>query len=468
MDVVRGQTDVTAYPIEDTDRFLRNPAMGWAIYIDSFEKPFPDAEDYWRRQDPNIGMASLLYIRVPWSLMEPEEGCYAWQADDNYRRLIAMALERGLKLAFRVYMDSKDACRQATPQFVFDAGARGYVNETKQGMPFQTPYVLDAVFQAKLDRFVGAFAREYDKPGIVDFIDAQGLGWWGEMHNLNYLHGPQKKRAFQWIVRLYSGHFHHVLLGGQYGKGGFSYGLQEWAIREHGYVIRRDSFGSPIWFKEPDKRQIAKLWPSVPVFAENCYHTFAGRPEWYEGDGFQTLHDMMARVVQDAVDMHANTLDLRNPEDAELWMSTTPELVRDFALRCGYRFVLTEVTYPGEMAAGQEYVIRHTWKNAGVGKLPNDNRNWRNKYKLSFALLKRGDGTPVCRILADAEPAEWLQGVEYRYETLFACGDCPSDVYDLAVAIVNTEQRNEPEIRLALKGETLDRKWYIIGRTTII
>lgn len=91
-------------------------------------------------------------------------------------------------------------------------------------------------------------------------------------------------------------------------------------------------------------------------------------------------------------------------------MLKAPDLVCDFALRCGYRFVLTEATHP----------------------------------------------------------ADWLQGSEYAYETKFDGGDTPDGVYDLAVAIVNTELENKPEIALAIRGELPGRRWYRIGIVTIL
>jgi len=466
----------TVLPTEDTDSFLRNPAMGWAVYIDAFEKPFPDADLYWEEQDPNLTWASILYIRVPWSQLEPEEGSYAWREDANYRQLIRMALERGLKLAFRVYVDSKDAYRQATPQYVFEAGAKGYVNGggdegegSSERLPFFTPYVYDAVFQDKFSRFVRAFAAEYDDPGRVDFIDGQGLGWWGEMHNVRGVWGARRRQVFEWIVNLYCRCFRQVLLGEQYGRGAFSYRLQDWALRERGYMIRRDSFGSPIWLKPVDKRRILRHWPAVPVFAENCYHTFAGRPEWYQGDGFGTLRAMMERVIRDAKELHANTLDLRNPGDAAQWMAEAPDLVRDFALRCGYRFVLTRVTYPEIVKPDGACTVNHAWKNEGFGKLPNHLANWGGKYKVAFALLDRESGRLVCATTDEnAEPADWLYGAEHACKMEMTVQDVPAGVYDLAVGIVNTSAGGNPEIRLAICNRSTEQKWYVIGDVQVI
>ncbi|MDQ6419689.1 hypothetical protein RB620_09625 [Paenibacillus sp. LHD-117] len=457
---------VTVYPVENKVDLIRNPCMGWVLYIDAFEGGFPEARAYWALQQNNVAKASIFYVRLPWSIVEPHEGKYAWDEDPNFKLLIQMALERGLKLAFRVYVDSRNAFIQATPQYVFDAGAEGYANHEEHSS-FLTPYLYDQVFQEKLTRFIEAFARQYDDPSIVDFIDAQGLGWWGEMHNVSYLTASQRKQVFEWITNVYSSNFKRVLLGAQYGENAFELPLQDWALREKGYMIRRDSFGSPIWFQEEHKDKIRSHWPNVPVFAENCYHGFAGRSEWYQGDGFATLRDMMAKVVSDAEELHANTLDLRYPEDATLWTETAPDLVQRFAVNGGYRLALSSIEYPEEAAAGEDYLISHVWKNSGVGIIPNRLRNWDYKYKPAFALLDEATHTPVLRIIDTAEPSDWFQGRSCSYRTPVSFEGVPAGKYFLAAAIVNRDNGFKPEIGLAIDNEKTSDGWYILGRLAV-
>ncbi|MDQ8736429.1 hypothetical protein [Paenibacillus sp. LHD-38] len=193
--------------------FLRHPPKGWALYLEEYGSSFPNAVTYWNQQDPNMGKASILYIRVPWSRMEPTEGHYAWNEDANFKLLTQMAKDRGLKLAFRVFEDSQDVHMQATPQFVFEAGAQGYVPQSNAG--FKTPYLTDPVCKQKFENSVNSFAPKFDDPLPV-FIDAQGLGWWGEMGpaQLGYMNARKKNDTFQWIVNLYSSKFKKVLLGG--------------------------------------------------------------------------------------------------------------------------------------------------------------------------------------------------------------------------------------------------------------
>src|SRR5699024_11470469 len=67
------------------------------------------------------------------------------------------------------YMDSQDSFQQATPDYVKEAGAKGYNNT------FWTPYINDEVFLEKFTRFIEAFGEEYNDPSKVDFVDGMGL-----------------------------------------------------------------------------------------------------------------------------------------------------------------------------------------------------------------------------------------------------------------------------------------------------
>ena len=57
------------------------------------------------------------------------------------------------------------------------------------------PYYDNPVFLEKLDKFIEAFAKEYDNPDEVDYIDAYGLGRWGEVWGIErsgFFNGREK------------------------------------------------------------------------------------------------------------------------------------------------------------------------------------------------------------------------------------------------------------------------------------
>ena len=100
---------------QDRSGLLRNPCMGWGLYDDAAGN-VANAEEYWAAQDEAArNYASFFYIRWRWSEMEPEEGKYAWIYDENYKKLIQGALDRGLKLCFRIYDNGQDNIWRQTP-----------------------------------------------------------------------------------------------------------------------------------------------------------------------------------------------------------------------------------------------------------------------------------------------------------------------------------------------------------------
>lgn len=106
---------------EDTMSILKNPAMGWALYIDTvggridIGDYIPEAEFYWESVENAVPYVSHLYLRVAWAELEPQKGRYAWVYDSNFKKLIQGARDRGIKLCFSIYYLSKDAAVQATP-----------------------------------------------------------------------------------------------------------------------------------------------------------------------------------------------------------------------------------------------------------------------------------------------------------------------------------------------------------------
>ena len=102
-----GKTVGVSFKMDETS-LVRNPMMGWILYDDACGE-VSRAEQYWSDQNSVANKyGSIFYWRSRWSELEPEEGVYAWKYNDNFKALIQGALDRGLKLAFRVYVDSQD------------------------------------------------------------------------------------------------------------------------------------------------------------------------------------------------------------------------------------------------------------------------------------------------------------------------------------------------------------------------
>jgi hypothetical protein len=459
---------VTVHPMEDTTGLVRNPAMGWALYIEPGGK-LPDAADYWHRVDPYVKFASILYLRLPWSIMEPEEGKYAWQSNPNYRQLIQGARDRGLQLAFRVVTNSRDSGVSNSPRFVRDAGAGGYMEQGQQKQPLWTPSVMDPIFRAKLEAFVSAFAKEYDDPQRVAFIDGGGLGWWGEMHHLRI---PPQGHAelYNWICGVYSRHFHHVLLGMQLHSELSDGGVLDdsIALGRYGYVARMDSLGG-FWLNQDARAELKRLYPATPFYGESCYFGLRAWDKWKNGPEKYTQPVQVLRAtMKDALDCHANTLDLRGPGDAKTWAEEAPDLVEEFIRKGGYRFVPTEIQYASALDQRRGLVVAQQWKNVGVGVFPNDNMRWNHKYKVAFALLDAGGKVAAVAVDPQTEPARWTAApsqskpVALRFDHTV-----PAGPFTLGLAIVDTTAANAPAIQLAVTGLKKLNGWYVLGSVEV-
>ncbi|MBO4768511.1 MAG: DUF4832 domain-containing protein, partial [Bacteroidales bacterium] len=188
----------------DTETVLRNPLNGWVMYLrrdwdETFwEKNGYDAMPTSTGETVKVSdYANTAYVRTSWVAFEPEEGKYAWQdPDSRLNKLFRSILDRGMKLSFRIVVDGRDQ-RQNTPDYVFDAGAEYFTSKVGRN-DVRTAYPDDPVFQAKYSKFIEALAAEYNDIDKVDFIDAYGLGKWGEGHCLVYKDPTKNSEVMQW------------------------------------------------------------------------------------------------------------------------------------------------------------------------------------------------------------------------------------------------------------------------------
>ena len=111
-----------------------------------------------------------------WADLEPQEGVYDWSEFDD---LLRIAHDSGKKLVPRVYTNA-GTYGQATPDWVFDAGAESYHSD--DGDTPRQPVPTDAVFTRKFSEFIFAMGERYDANPNIEFIQTNaGMGGFGEM-----------------------------------------------------------------------------------------------------------------------------------------------------------------------------------------------------------------------------------------------------------------------------------------------
>lgn len=456
----------TFKPESDNDSLLRNPASGWILYDDAAGK-VADAGAYWKAQDQAAREhASIFYLRWRWAEAEPEEGHYAWKENANFKALIEGARSRGLRLAFRFYVCGWDNAKQATPDYVFAAGAKGQPHPGGGGTHL-TPNADDPIFRKKYEAFLDAFAKEFDDPSRVDFIDGSGLGRWGENHTLTLADKNKTKESMEWVAGAYAARFKHTLLGWQMGRDpgpDFDY---EKVINGRDFVVRRDALGSE-WFNAAEVKLVQGWFPRHPLFAERCY--WGGMDlakiarESRQAKEWKTWQEVDTAAVDQALEARANTLDMRTVQDTARFL-TYPDLVMRFRREGGYRLAPVEVTAPDAISPGGSFKLHHVWRNPAVGVLPNLNTRWASKYRPAWTLLDRTTHQPVMPpfIAKDIEPGTWVKGTDYPCDTTITVPrNLVPGTYDLACGIVNTAKDGMPDLQLALKSPR-HGSWHVVG-----
>lgn len=451
---------------QDTSSLLRNPCTGWGVYDDANDA-VQDADTYWAAQDSAARKyASFFYVRWRWSEMEPEEGRYAWIYDENYKKLIQGARDRGLKLCFRIYDNGQDNLRSGTPDYVRQAGAKGYTVHGLKGESLWTPYPDDPVFQAKLTKFIEAFAKEYDDPDVVDFVDGYNLGWWGECHHVILSDQSRFEQVFDWITTLYSDNFKRVILPLCFGSQ-IGYDTEKRiAIDGKGYAMRRDGLGS-MWFSDEERRITQEMYGKAVLFGEGCWWgssddkctPFASDTKY----DLNTWRDVYELTFRHAIEGHFNTLDLRELPETKGWTEKAPDLVQKFIAEGGYRIYPSSVTTPVSACRNASASITHKWINVGNGYMPNNMKNWNFKYKPAFALFDSEGNLTRQWVDIAAEPSEWLHGDEHFYKLDIDLTDIAPGTYRWAVAIVDRTKDNTPGILLAVKDKEEHNGWIYLN-----
>lgn len=353
--------DQTVVRPADTGEALVNPDMGWTLHFYSNHitnygsKLAPsDTLDDW----PGL---SVIYLRVPWSFLEPREGEFNWALFDTpAQRWIA----KGKKIAIRVSC-CESWLRWATPKWVADAGAKGIEFEfgkgPRSGAPLWDPDYLDPVFLEKLDRFLAALARRYDGNPNVAFIDVGSFGMWGEGHTgfSSRLNEEQTLTVVKRHVDLHVKHFKRTLLcisddvAGSWKRPG-PYPAMDYALSK-GVTMRDDSIlvqpPPKSWFHD-DMAQA--FWPKLPVILEHEHYGSSKKRNAWSGD-------LLLKSIED---YHASYMSIHWwPREL---LADNKETVARINRRLGYRLQLREIRWPASLSLGAPFAVETRWANAGV------------------------------------------------------------------------------------------------------
>lgn len=432
--------------------------------------------------------ASVIYMRVPWCELEPEEGCFRWDLLDTYAQPWIAA---GKQIAFRVTC-SESRWSYATPQWVEKAGAKGVRFKMPSGRDdwkkcdteIWDPIYDDPVFLEKLGNFARAFARRYDGKDYVAFVDIGSFGMWGEGHTVfsSKLDQEATDRCVKLHMDLWRSAMPDTYLVISDDVAGYKNPASDAEsmryARRLGIGFRDDSIlcaHQTPWFHADWAADHFASWS--PVVGEVGHWNLCNDGRWDE-----------EKLVESVEAYQASYLSIH--DWPERYLKLHRPAIDEINRRLGYRFELREASWPDSVRLGEEFEIASDWVNVGVAR----------RYDgatLAWTLLTE-DGriawTSVdgSRDFKDAKPK--LKGIEHS----FACrsrvrfgyvakipqmndgvwerevkddpalaGNVPTlakGVYTLAVSLGETD--GTPRLALPLAGGRPDRR-YPVGRITV-
>lgn len=356
-----GEQRTLVHP-RDSGAEIANPGMGWIFpYYDNSPHSYgarlgssDTVDDF-----PGLG---VIQLRIAWSFIEPSEGDFNWaMLDAPGQRWI----DRGKKIAIRITC-SEPGMIYATPKWVRDAGAKGYLSTWDEWEPdFDDP-----VFLEKLDALLAALAARYDGNPDVAFVDVGSFGGWGEGHTFSTSRRTYPCSTVIRHIDLHLKHFRHTLLTANddfafQGDEPIDFELRKHQgmeiilyAREKGLTLRDDSILVDAGDRAYHNAAMAQLfWPTAPVIIESCHYGLR-RDQGVWGDG--------SKYLEALEEYHASYASIHWwPRE---FLAENRELVRQMNLRMGYRLQVAEASWPSHLVLEENAILRFAsrWRNAGV------------------------------------------------------------------------------------------------------
>ena len=428
-----GQTVTVRFA--ESDDLSANPGKGW---MTSQRTP---------RRDPRLP-CSVAYFRLNWGDVEPAEGKIRWDMIDDS---IEAWAEKDVRIAFRI-MTANAHTRDyyCSPKWLFDAGCNSYEylrggSDTMSGGERITriePDYADPLFLEKHGRFIKALGDRYDGHPRIEFLDVGSYGIWGEWHTANGKPWPIRRR----IIDMYIDSFQETpLVQMSDDAEALAYSISQ------GTGFRRDGVGSPwhekTWIgssKYAEVKGFADQWTRAPVVFEWFGpHDFLVRRQWSFDSAVNFILANHATYIND---------NLGSVPEAD-----RPKL-EELARRCGYRFVIREISHAPSIQPGDRLSVSMKWANVGVGKLY-------RQHPLTLYLLDKDGKISVRQQQSGIDSSSWLPGDHQVIGAIDVPKALPHGEYTLGVALVDPHTGN-PAIRLAIDVPESDRL-HRISRVTV-
>jgi len=335
---------------------LVNPGMGWTMHFYSWR-----VADYGSDLEPSDTLddfpgLSTVYLRVPWSVIQPRKNQFAWEILDTPAQ---RWIDKGKKIALRINA-TESWMFYATPKWVYDDGVPGF--ECDHETRIKEPDYGDPLFLEHVENFVRAMADRYDGNPNVAFIDVGHYGMWGEGHTVitTPKHGKSWDiEVLKKIIDIFCRNFKKTLLCISDDYAGHDLRGDRFPIMDYafsrGVTMRDDSIlvsRSPNHWYHAEMAQL--FWPTLPVILEHEHYGHSVNRGAWDGELF----------VQSIEDYHASYMSIHWwPQE---FLEKNRTYIDRINQRIGYRLQLRTLKWPQQVKLGETFVINSEWRNAGV------------------------------------------------------------------------------------------------------
>ncbi|HEY3321625.1 MAG TPA: DUF4832 domain-containing protein [Planctomycetota bacterium] len=447
------ETSVQPQPREGQ---LHNPGMGLVLYSSDGREAIPDEAD-------------IVYTSVPvWGEIEEEEGRYNWYVP-HIKGVIDAALKANRRVALRI-MPSFQNNKNAIPKWLQKKGVKLFPADEKwlAGMgqkDLYEPEWWNGKYIDAYEKFVKAYAEKFDGAPWLEYVDIRCYGFWGEGHRFGasvpWPKNVNKRELLKKFIDMHLAAFKKTRLVVELARDKDEPYPQGTAIDyalEKGCWMRRDGFGG--FMHKEESALINEFWKTRPLIAENGWgyrETLAKNPSPQppppggEGEIDKLINEMLAH--------HTNYFPMGwNAADWKALKEQRPDLVKKIVLRNGYRFVVTQASWPGSAKKGERITIQTSWKNFGVGRLP-------LKCAPAVYLMDRDEPVKGRCLTKDVDVRTWYDGEaqQVAFEITVPNDIKPGD-HQIAAAI--EDQNGTACIELGIVGDD-GQKRYVLGTISI-
>jgi hypothetical protein len=459
---------LTVTPRENSQAALHNPDMGWVLYENyPVDQRGNGTSTMLTLPAEKFGSVDNVAVMFSWADVETKCGEYDFSKVD---RAYDYWRKRGKSVQLRMSTESLLFWAQGrgVPDYVLaKLPAERKQTRKLEGNEYTVVDAREPYYLERLQAFLAAVAKHFDRDRPVTLIDLRGFGVWGEWHSgYRYPSLDEKRTALRGILDRWSAAFpkHYLALSYSYDPDGpadyhagptdhydaaftskyddfLGYSAFDYALGKPNITLRRDGVGGAVSSNERKLNEEAfatlKKGPMSCEFVQTYPTAKTGGDRWLD------------HLIDDAISLHPNYINLLGYEGAEAlaFMREQPELFARGLREMGYRLLPTQVSFPKTIRNGEEFDIEMSWMNRGVGRAMRD---------FHFVVIVDGKSFDVGPTGAD----RWIKGKTYDLSKRVTLKNIPPGRHTLRIGLIDGDH----PIELPLVDG--DGKTYPIGEIT--